>query len=112
MLTNPELIPQEFGSFIKSEALYKGNVDEEVKASFRIIQAASAEKTLLASTLVIPAANNYKETHFSKAEWLNQYKYTSGMNANTIGDHVQRLIDQAGGDYYVIENDFSSYDAS
>jgi len=37
MYTNPDLIPQEFGSFIKSEALYKGKSDEEVKATFRII---------------------------------------------------------------------------
>jgi hypothetical protein len=88
MFTNPDLIPQEFGSFIKSEALYKGKTDEEVKASFRIIQAASAEKTLLASTLVKPAADNFKQTNFVKAEWLNKYKYTSGLNANDIGSYV------------------------
>jgi hypothetical protein len=43
---------------------------------------------------------------------LNKFCYTSGMDANDIGDHVYKAIETAGPKYYTIEGDFTLYDAS
>lgn len=105
-----------YNTFIKQEPLYKGVPEGEQKVAFRVIQAASAEQTLLASTVVKPVVDAFKKLDGVDSDhWIRKYTYTSGMDSQQVGSKVSELLKEAegyDGEYTIIENDFSAYDGS
>lgn len=42
---------------------------------------------------------------------LNKFVYTSGMDANDIGKMVHKSLTDCNNDYWILEGDYTGYDA-